>query len=117
MQKTKITLFGATGKTGAQLIDQALRRDYELTLFVRSGTDFDDARVRIVKGGLLDPAALDDAIGGSVAVLSALGPTALPHPKDLPITRATAAITQARPRRRSPGFESGLDAGPLGSPQ
>jgi uncharacterized protein YbjT (DUF2867 family) len=100
MQKTKLTLFGATGKTGAQLIEQALRCDYELTLFVRSGTSFDDARVRIVKGDLLDPAALDEAIAGSAAVLSALGPTRLPHPKDLPITRATGAIIQAMARQK-----------------
>lgn len=100
MQKTRITLFGATGKTGAQLIEQALRRDYELTLFARSGTSFDDARVRMVKGDLLDPAALDDAIAGSLAVFSALGPTHLQHPKDRPITRATGAIIQAMARQK-----------------
>ena len=50
-------------------------------------------RVRVVRGDLIDNALLREAIRGSEAVLSALGPASLLHPKDLLITRATEAIT------------------------
>lgn len=96
----KVTLFGATGKTGPYLIAEGLKRGIELTVFVRSGTPFDDPRVRVVRGELTDAALLGDAIRGSDAVLSALGPTSLRHAKDLPITRATEAIIVAMQRER-----------------
>ncbi|MFS8116066.1 NAD(P)H-binding protein [Rhizobium jaguaris] len=46
-------------------------------------------------GDLSETALLRDAIRGSDAVLSALGPSSVPHPKDLPITRAIEAIIAA----------------------
>jgi putative NADH-flavin reductase len=88
----KVTLFGATGKTGRYLIEEALRRGVEVTVFARSGTPFADPRVRIVRGELTDEKSLAEAIRGADAVLSALGPTRLDHPNDLPIARATKAI-------------------------
>lgn len=91
----KITLFGATGKTGRYLIDEALKRGLDVTVFARSATPFEEPRVRVVRGDLSDIALLRDAIRGSDAVLSALGPTSVPHPRDLPITRATEAIISA----------------------
>lgn len=91
----KVTLFGATGKTGKYLIDEALKRGLDVTVFARPATPFEEPRVRVVRGGLSDTALLRDAIRGSNAVLSALGPTSVLHPKDLPITRETEAIISA----------------------
>lgn len=91
----KVVLFGATGKTGKYLIDEALRRGIETVVFARSGTPFDDARVQVVRGDLTDAALLRETVRGADAVLSALGPTRMPHPADLPITRATQAIVAA----------------------
>ncbi len=88
----KVTLFGATGKTGPYLIDEALKRGFEVTVFARASTPFEDDRVRVVRGDLLDSAVLREAVRGADAVLSALGPSKTPHPKDLPITRATQAV-------------------------
>ena len=90
----KVALFGATGKTGRHPIDEALKRGFDITVFARSSRPFVDSRVRVVRGDLTD-SPLRETIRGSEAVLSALGPTALPHPKDLPITRATEAIISA----------------------
>jgi putative NADH-flavin reductase len=94
----KVTLFGATGKTWKYLIDEGLRRAIDLTIFVRSSTRFENASVRIVRGNLTDVGLLREAVRGSDAVLSALGPTSLSHPKDLPITKATEAIISAMKR-------------------
>ncbi|QWF16977.1 NAD(P)-dependent oxidoreductase [Lysobacter capsici] len=91
----KVTIFGATGKTGNYLIDEGLKRGFEVTVFARSGSAFEHPMVRIVRGELTDAALLGQAIRGSDAVLSALGPTSPQHPKGLPITAATQAIVAA----------------------
>jgi putative NADH-flavin reductase len=91
----KVTLFGATGTTGRYLIDEALKSGIDVTVFARSSSPFENAKVNIVRGELTDSALLREAISGSDAVLSALGPTKLRHPEDLPITRATEAIISA----------------------
>lgn len=88
----KITLFGATGKTGRYLIDEGLKRGFELTVFVRSNTTFDYPNIRIVKGDLDDSTALAEAIRDADVVLSALGPTTLKHPNNKPITVAMKSI-------------------------
>ncbi|AYH47119.1 NAD(P)-dependent oxidoreductase [Dickeya fangzhongdai] len=89
----KITLFGATGKTGRYLIDEGLKRGMDMTVFARTNSPFENANVRVVRGELTDRVSLREAISGSDAVLSALGPTSLKHPKNLPITTAMGAIT------------------------
>jgi len=91
----KVTLFGATGRTGRPLIDEGRKRDMEVTVFARSSSTFHDPDVRVIRGSLTDETLLREAISGSDAVLSALGPTALRHPSDLPITTATEAILSA----------------------
>jgi len=91
----KVILFGATGTTGGYLIDEALKRGIDVTVFARSSSQFENAKVNIVRGELTDIALLRETISGSGAVLSALGPTKLRHPKDLPTTRATEAIISA----------------------
>jgi len=96
----KATLFGATGKTGAYLIEEGLKRGFELTVFARPGSRFEDPNVRIVRGELTDPVLLADAVRGADAVLSALGPTSTRHPGGLPIATATKAIIAAMKRER-----------------
>ena len=91
----KVTLFGATGKTGKALIEEGLKRDMDITVFARSSSPFENPKVRVIRGDLTDNHPLREAIGGSDAVLSALGPTSIQHPRGLPITRATEAIISA----------------------
>ncbi len=90
----KITLFGATGKTGAYLIKEALKRQIEVTVFARTGSTFEFDGVKIIRGDLTDIKLLTEAIRGADAVVSALGPTKTDHPSDLPITKAYKAIVQ-----------------------
>ncbi|BDB72280.1 NmrA family transcriptional regulator [Comamonas thiooxydans] len=91
----KVTLFGATGKTGPYLIEEGLKRQMDITVFARTGSEFDDPRVKVVRGSLTDNKALRAAICGADAVVSALGPTRFPHPQGMPITTATKAIIAA----------------------
>ncbi len=87
-----ITLFGATGKTGPYLIQEGLKRGHQITVFARQQSPFHHKDVRVVRGDINNTEKLHEAIQGADAVLSALGPTKFPHPKDMPITRATDAI-------------------------
>lgn len=88
----KITLFGATGKTGAYLIKEGLKRGFELTVFCRSNTIFDHPNIKIIRGDINDRIALAKAIHGADAVLSALGPTKLNHSGNKPIGTAMHTI-------------------------
>lgn len=91
----KVTLFGATGRTGAFLIAEGLKRGYDITVFARARSAFDHAGVRVVRGDFDDIGRLREAVRGSEAILSALGPVRLAHPQGLPITRATESIMAA----------------------
>ena len=91
----KVTLFGATGKTGKYLIDEGLRRGIDLTVVARSSTTFANPAARVVRGTLTDKDLLRESVRGADAVLSALGPTSVPHPQGLPITTASEALISA----------------------
>ena len=73
----KLTIFGATGATGTNLVEQALSAGHEVTAVVR-----DPARLAIpahqglgvVIADVLDPAAISPAVDGADAVLTAVGP-------------------------------------------
>ncbi|GAA3204965.1 NAD(P)-dependent oxidoreductase [Dactylosporangium siamense] len=67
----KLTVFGATGGIGRQLVEQGLRLGHEMTAVVRRDHDVPGATV--VRATLDDTAALEGAVAGRDAVLSALG--------------------------------------------
>jgi len=74
----KIAIFGATGKVGRHLVDQALDRGDEVTVFVRDASKLAAHRheqLRIVQGDVLVPKDVEQAVVGNGAVLSALGHT------------------------------------------
>jgi uncharacterized protein YbjT (DUF2867 family) len=58
-----------------QLVEQALERGYEVTAFVRNPAKLPltHPRLRIVRGDVMDAAAVEAAVEGHDAVLSALG--------------------------------------------
>lgn len=72
----RIVVFGASGRTGRLLVQQALEAGHEVTAFVRdlAKLALESPRLRVVKGELDDPAALEAAIRGQDAVLVTLGP-------------------------------------------
>jgi len=69
-----LTVFGATGSVGRHLVSQALARGHRVTAFTRHPESIDPApRLEVVRGDVLDPAAVRAAIEGRDAVVVALG--------------------------------------------
>jgi putative NADH-flavin reductase len=68
----KITVFGATGGTGVEIVRQALQACHTVTAVVRSAADF-PAGVEVVRADVMDAAALEPVVTGRDAVISALG--------------------------------------------
>ncbi|OEV10933.1 NAD(P)-dependent oxidoreductase [Streptomyces nanshensis] len=74
----RLTVFGATGGTGRQLVQQALDAGHQVTAVVRDPARLtvrneEPARLDVVTADVTDPAALAPAVAGRDAVLSALG--------------------------------------------
>ena len=101
----KVVIFGATGPTGLQLVQQALSLRHEVTAFVRSPEALAPVagRVRIVTGDATqDRAAVAEAIERQDVVISALGRGRTLKSEDL-IARSmrliVSAMEQARVKR------------------
>src|SRR5918998_1526024 len=74
----KIAIFGAAGKVGRHLLDQALERGDEVSVLVRDTSKLTIQRhegLKVVQGDVLDPKDVEKAVVGTRAVLSALGHT------------------------------------------
>ncbi|UOG76832.1 SDR family oxidoreductase [Hymenobacter tibetensis] len=71
----KALVFGSTGGTGRQLVEQALTQGHTVTAFARNPQKikFEHPNLRVVQGDVLDVAAVKQAIVGQEVVLSALG--------------------------------------------
>lgn len=91
----KVTVFGATGRTGQRVVEQALERGHEVTAFARSPQKLDAYRDRltIVEGDVQDAGAVEKAVAGADAVVSVLGPTE--NTPDYQVTRGTRHILDA----------------------
>jgi putative NADH-flavin reductase len=72
----RLFVLGATGRTGAQILDLALDRGHEVTAFVRSPRKITrrNEALRVVAGNPLRADEMAPALAGHDAVLSALGP-------------------------------------------
>ncbi len=71
----KVSVFGASGRTGTIFIRDAVEHGYEITAFCRSAScasQFPD-KVRVVIGNINDRSAVDEAIRGAAAVVCTLG--------------------------------------------
>jgi len=68
----KLVVFGASGGTGRPIVEQAVAAGHEVTAFVRDAATAPPG-ARVVTGDVLDPAAVDAAVGGHDVILSALG--------------------------------------------
>lgn len=84
----KLAMLGATGRTGRQLLAQALGRGLEVTALAREPAKLGDLRgaVTVVQGTVADPETLERVVTGCSAVLSALG-----HVKDSPADLLTTS--------------------------
>jgi putative NADH-flavin reductase len=73
----RLALFGATGRTGAHLLEQALQAGHEVTAIVRNPDRLPSpapAGLRVVAADIMDPAAIAPGISGADAVVSAIAP-------------------------------------------
>src|SRR5258708_39610995 len=70
-----ILIFGASGGTGQQLVEQGLSQGFKVTAFVRNPASLNikDKNLILFKGDILNPNNVEDAIKGQDVVLSALG--------------------------------------------
>ncbi|GAA2291300.1 NAD(P)H-binding protein [Streptomyces kunmingensis] len=71
----KLTVFGATGGIGQEIVRQALATGHEVTAVVRDPARLTvtGERLEVFRGDLADPASLRPAVAGRDAVLSGLG--------------------------------------------
>jgi putative NADH-flavin reductase len=91
----KVVILGATGRTGRELVKQALELGHDVTAFVRDAAKMGirHERLSVVEGNMLDAESLLRAIEGQDAVLSALGSPGLGPSTDL--SQGTANIISA----------------------
>ena len=78
----KIVVFGASGGTGIEIVRQALEAGHEVTAFVRNPAkvNIQHPKLKLVTGDVGDAAAVEKAVVGQEAVISALGPSRPPVP-------------------------------------
>lgn len=71
----KLLIIGGTGRTGRQLVEQALAAGHEITALVRNPekTPVSRERLHVLRGDILDFSSVDLAMAGQEAVLSSLG--------------------------------------------
>jgi len=87
----KLAVFGATGATGRQFVEQALAKGHELRVLVRPQSTA-PAGTEVVAGDVLDAAAVASTVTGTDAVVCILG---LPKGEGTIISDGTANIIKA----------------------
>lgn len=78
----KITLFGASGKTGQVIIDQALEKGNEVTAYVRreNAISRENAKLKVIIGELNEKDKIAEALKGADTCISTLGGASLKKP-------------------------------------
>ena len=92
----KLFVIGATGRTGREVVQQALARNHQVTAFVRSPENISlkNERLTVLKGNVMDENELFRAVQNHDAVVSTLGPrevfkpSSMLHDSALATTRA-----------------------------
>ncbi|MEU9024746.1 NAD(P)-binding oxidoreductase [Actinomadura sp. NPDC048394] len=76
----RLTVFGATGGIGTRLVRLALDEGHDVTAVVREPGRLPAGlrdRAGVVRADVMDPAAIEGAVKGADAVVSAMGPRGL----------------------------------------
>lgn len=68
----RIVVLGASGRTGREVVTQALAEGHDVVAVARAGSDVPPGTT-VVRTGFDDPEALDGAVRGADVVISALG--------------------------------------------
>ena len=71
----KLLIIGGTGGTGRQLLKQGLEKGHTISVLARNPAKIttQHPRLRVIKGNVLNPGDLREAVEGQDAVLCALG--------------------------------------------
>lgn len=96
-----ITVFGATGAIGSLTVAALLERGHSVTAYARNPAKISDAwgdHVRVVVGEMSHASAIDKAIAGADAVVSALGPSLDRKAVGLPLVEGTRHILTSMKR-------------------
>jgi len=74
-----LVLFGATGKTGLEVVKQSLAKGDVVTAFVRdpSKLELEHENLKVIQGDIFEVASVGQAIQGQDAVVCALGSSEL----------------------------------------
>jgi nucleoside-diphosphate-sugar epimerase len=93
----KVTVFGATGGIGRHVVAALLADGHDVTAYVRNPgrLGLSDPRVVTVTGELSDEERMLQAVRGSDAVISALGPLLRRGSTGTPVTAGTKNIVAA----------------------
>jgi uncharacterized protein YbjT (DUF2867 family) len=96
-----VTVFGATGGVGRLVVDQLRSNGHTVTAYVRNpgkvpATWGEDVKVAV--GEITEAAAIDRAVAGADAVVSALGPSMDRKATGLPLVEGTRHIVAAMQR-------------------
>ena len=102
----QLTLLGATGPVGRALLLRALEQNHDLKVLCRLPEKLGElqSRVQVVHGNYFDPDALGEAISGSHAVLSTIGPQQKPAAGITP-ERYVAALENLFAAMRAQGID------------
>jgi putative NADH-flavin reductase len=95
----KLFVIGATGRTGQEIVRQAVARGHHVTAFVRSpeSITLKNERLTAVKGNVMDENHLFAAMQHHDAVLSTLGPREVFKPSSM-LHDSAVATTRAMKR-------------------
>jgi putative NADH-flavin reductase len=95
----KLFVIGATGRTGREVVEQALARGHEVTAFVRSPESIGlrNERLTVLKGNAMDEDQLFEAMQNHDAVISTLGPREVFKPSSM-LHDSALATTHAMER-------------------
>lgn len=99
----KIVVFGASRGVGLKVVKQALDAGHAVTAFVRSPSSLQiqHSNLTVFQGDAMDADAVEKAIAGQDAVVSALGPTRppVPHMMETAATNIVASMKKNGVRR------------------
>jgi nucleoside-diphosphate-sugar epimerase len=96
-----VTVFGATGAIGQLVVADLLKAGHTVTAYVRDIGKVPASwpeNLRLIVGEIADAAAIDTAVSGADAVISALGPSMDRKATGLPLVEGTRLIVEAMKR-------------------
>ena len=95
----KLFVIGGTGRTGEEIVQQALARGHQVTSFVRSPETITlrHERLSVLKGNVTDESQLSEAMRNHDSVVSVLGPREVFKPSSV-LHDSALATTRAMQR-------------------